>query len=132
MKLFNSHGNELPRHGANDTDTITNRQTPRHVHSEVHVVTPRGPRWPGSSAVCIFCRDALDVLERELTLEFGLERGQRADQFGASLLEGSSWCDRPIRLNFHQKIWVERVRDLVASEKYLWHGKELAGRWSRR
>jgi hypothetical protein len=97
------------------------------VHSKVHVVTPRRPCWPrGRSAVRVFCRDAFDVLEGELTLEFGLERGQGTDQLGASLLEGSSWCDRSIRLNFHQKIWVERVRDLVASEKNLWHGKELA------
>lgn len=102
-------------------------EIPSHVQSKVHVVTPRGPCWTRSrSAICVLCGDALDVLERELTLEFGLERGQRTDQFGASLLEGSSWCDRPIRLNFHQKIWMQRVRDLVASEKNLWHGKELA------
>jgi hypothetical protein len=31
-----------------------------------------------------------------------------------------------MRLNFHQKIWVERVRDFVASEKNLWYGKGLA------
>jgi hypothetical protein len=107
--------------------TYTNRQIPRHVHSKVHIVTPRCPCWPrGRSAVRVFCRDAFNVLEGELALEFGLERGQGADQLSASLLEGSSWCNCSIRLNFHQKIWVERVRDLVASEKNLWHGKELA------
>jgi hypothetical protein len=97
------------------------------VHLKVHVVTSRRPCGPrGRSSVRVFCRDAFDVLEGELTLEFGLERGQDTDQLGTSLLEGSSWCDRSIRLDFHQKIWVERVGDLVASEENLWHGKELA------
>ena len=97
------------------------------MHSKVHVVTSRRPCWPRSrSPVRVFRRDAFDVFEGELTFEFGLERRQGADQLGTSLLEGSSWCDSSIRLNFHQKIWVERVRDFVASEKNLWHGKELA------
>ena len=105
----------------------TNRQIPRHVHSKVHVVTPRGPCWSSCrSTVRVFCRDAFDVLERELPLEFGLERGQGTDQLGTSLLKGSSCSDRSIRLNFYQKIWMEWVRGLVASEKNLWHGKELA------
>jgi len=97
------------------------------MHSEVHVVTPRGPGRPRSrSAVRVFCRDAFDVLKRELTLKFGLERGQGTDQLGTSLLERGSWCDLSICLNFDQKVGGERVRDLVASEKNLWHGKELA------
>jgi hypothetical protein len=52
---------------------IANQQILRRVYSKVHVVTPRRPCWP---------RDAFDVLEGELTLEFGLERGQGTDQLG--------------------------------------------------
>ena len=100
---------------------------PRHLHSKVHIVTPGRPCRPrGRSAVSVFCRDAFDVLKGKLTLEFGLERGECADHFGASLLEGSNWWDRSICLNFYQKVWVEWVGDLVASEKDLWHGKKLA------
>ena len=107
--------------------TYTNWQALKQALLKVHVVTPRRPCWPrGRSTVRVFRRDAFDVLEGELTLEFGLERRQGTNQLGTSLLEGSSWCDRSICLNFHQKIWVERVRDLVSSEKNLWHGKELA------
>jgi hypothetical protein len=54
--------------------------TYRHARSKIHVVTPRRPCWPcGRSAIRVFCRDAFDVLEGELTLEFGLERGQGTD-----------------------------------------------------
>lgn len=94
---------------------------------EVHIVTPRGPCGPRArSPVWIFCCNAFNVLERELALKLGLKRGQGTDQLCARLLESSSRCDCPVRLDFHKEIWVQWVRDLVAGEKDLWHGMELA------
>jgi len=79
------------------------------VYSKVHVVTSRRPCWRrGRGAIRVFRSDAFDVLEGELTLEFGLERGQGTDQLGASLFEGSSWRDLPF-------VW-------IFTKKYGWSG----------
>ena len=78
-------------------------------------------------AVRIFDHGALDVLERELALEFGFEQGHGGDELRAGLLQDRLRRDAAVGLDLEQKVRVERVRDFVAREEDLGHREQLSG-----
>ena len=103
--------------------------TPKKKRLQIQIVSSTRPSLSSRTcrAIRIFDHGALDVLERELPLEFGFEQGHGGDELCASLLEDRLRCDAAVGLDLEQKVRVERVRDFVAREEDLWHREQLSG-----
>ena len=65
------------------------------------------------------------VLKREFPLEFLLQRRKITDKLGARLSQNFHWCLSPIRLEFDQEVGMQRVRNLVTSEKDVVHPQKF-------